>query len=80
MMDETALQELNGRERQVLRMRFGLEDGRDRTLGEIGEELGVSRERVRQIEVRAFDKLQKAMMSLEAEQAQEAAQAALPSS
>ncbi len=54
---ESALQELNGRERQVLRMRFGLEDGRDRTLGEIGEELGVSRERVRQIEAEALTKL-----------------------
>ena len=54
---ERALEELNGRERQVLRMRFGLEDGRDRTLGEIGEELGVSRERVRQIEAEALAKL-----------------------
>jgi RNA polymerase primary sigma factor len=54
---ENALQELNARERQVLRMRFGLEDGRDRTLGEIGEELGVSRERVRQIEAEALAKL-----------------------
>jgi RNA polymerase primary sigma factor len=54
---ESALEELNGRERQVLRMRFGLEDGRDRTLGEIGEELGVSRERVRQIEAEALAKL-----------------------
>ena len=42
---------------QVLRMRFGLIDGRDRTLGEIGEELGVSRERVRQIEAEALAKL-----------------------
>ncbi len=54
---EGALAELNPRERQVLRMRFGLEDGRDRTLGEIGEELGVSRERVRQIEAEALAKL-----------------------
>ncbi|MCC7371048.1 MAG: sigma-70 family RNA polymerase sigma factor [Chloroflexi bacterium] len=54
---ESALQELNRREQQVLRMRFGLEDGRDRTLGEIGEELGVSRERVRQIEAEALAKL-----------------------
>ncbi|HYU19047.1 MAG TPA: sigma-70 family RNA polymerase sigma factor [Chloroflexota bacterium] len=54
---ESALMELNPRERQVLRMRFGLEDGRDRTLGEIGEELGVSRERVRQIESEALAKL-----------------------
>jgi RNA polymerase primary sigma factor len=54
---EGALMELNPRERQVVRMRFGLEDGRDRTLGEIGEELGVSRERVRQIESEALAKL-----------------------
>jgi RNA polymerase primary sigma factor len=56
---EDALQELSPRERQVLRLRFGLEDGRDRTLGEIGEELGVSRERVRQIESEALSKLRK---------------------
>ena len=54
---ENTLMELNARERQVLRMRFGLEDGRERTLGEIGEELGVSRERVRQIESEALVKL-----------------------
>ncbi len=57
-----ALMELNPRERQVLRMRFGLEDGRDRTLGEIGEELGVSRERVRQIESEALAKLRRPKM------------------
>ena len=45
------------REATVLKMRFGLIDGRDRTLGEIGEELGVSRERVRQIESEALQKL-----------------------
>ena len=43
-------------------MRFGLEDGRDRTLGEIGEELGVSRERVRQIESEALAKLRRPKM------------------
>jgi RNA polymerase primary sigma factor len=54
---EDALQQLSERERAVLKMRFGLIDGRDRTLGEIGEELGVSRERVRQIEAEALQKL-----------------------
>ncbi len=54
---EDALQQLTERERAVLKMRFGLIDGRDRTLGEIGEELGVSRERVRQIEAEALQKL-----------------------
>ncbi len=57
-----ALMELGPRERQVLKMRFGLEDGRDRTLGEIGEELGVSRERVRQIEAEALSKLRRPKM------------------
>ncbi|MBA2447752.1 MAG: sigma-70 family RNA polymerase sigma factor [Chloroflexi bacterium] len=57
MQVEGVLMELGSRERQVLRMRFGLEDGCDRTLGEIGEELGVSRERIRQIESEALTKL-----------------------
>jgi len=42
-------------------MRFGLIDGQPHTLGEIADELGISRERVRQIEVRAFEKLQEKM-------------------
>ena len=48
---------LNPRERQVLEMRFGLKDGRERTLKEIGEVLGVTRERVRQIQSGAIGKL-----------------------
>jgi RNA polymerase primary sigma factor len=41
----------------VLRLRFGLLDGQERTLGEIGKRLGVTRERIRQIETRALHKL-----------------------
>ncbi|XP_020597321.1 RNA polymerase sigma factor sigB [Phalaenopsis equestris] len=48
---------LNQRERKVVRWRFGMEDGRMKTLQEIGELMGVSRERIRQIESCAFRKL-----------------------
>ena len=51
------LDSLSPRENQVVRWRFGLEDGRMKTLQEIGELMGVSRERIRQIESRAFRKL-----------------------
>ncbi|MBI3978610.1 MAG: sigma-70 family RNA polymerase sigma factor [Chloroflexi bacterium] len=56
---DDALDQLNYRERVVLRRRFGLDDGRSRTLEEIGDELGVSRERVRQIEGEALAKLRR---------------------
>jgi len=56
---EGALDELHPRERQVLRLRFGLDRGHERTLGEVGEELGVSRERIRQIEAEALAKLRR---------------------
>ncbi len=52
-----ALEELTTRECQVLRLRFGLEDGHERNLAEVGRELGISRERVRQIEVASLQKL-----------------------
>lgn len=53
------LEKLDDRERQVIRLRYGLEDGRTHTLEEIGDMLGVTRERVRQIEARAMEKLRK---------------------
>ena len=54
---QSALDELHPRERQVLRLRFGLDRGYDRTLGEVGEELGVSREQIGQIEAKGLRKL-----------------------
>jgi RNA polymerase primary sigma factor len=54
---EEALQELNEREKQVVRMRFGLDDGQARTLEEVGREFGVTRERIRQIESKTLAKL-----------------------
>lgn len=48
---------LTSRERDVVRLRFGLDDGRSRTLEEVGSALNVTRERVRQIELRAMKKL-----------------------
>jgi len=54
---ERALGSLSPRERQVMRYRFGIEGGRPRTLHGIGQLLGVSRERIRQIELGAFRKL-----------------------
>jgi RNA polymerase primary sigma factor len=54
---EEALQELNDRERAVVRLRFGLDDGQIRTLEEVGKEFGVTRERIRQIESKTLAKL-----------------------
>jgi RNA polymerase primary sigma factor len=48
---------LTDRECRVLQLRFGLEDGRSRTLEEVGREFGVTRERIRQIEAKALRKL-----------------------
>jgi RNA polymerase primary sigma factor len=48
---------LTPREQRVLQLRFGLEDGRSRTLEEVGKEFNVTRERIRQIEAKAIRKL-----------------------
>lgn len=50
---------LTPREQKILRMRFGLDDGRTHTLEEVGQEFGVTRERIRQIEAKALTKLRK---------------------
>jgi RNA polymerase primary sigma factor len=54
---EDVLTTLTPREKRVLELRFGLEDGRSRTLEEVGVEFNVTRERIRQIEAKALRKL-----------------------
>ena len=54
---EDVLKSLTEREQRVIRLRFGLSDGQSRTLEEVGKELSVTRERVRQIEAKALGKL-----------------------
>jgi RNA polymerase primary sigma factor len=54
---DEVLATLNSREQRVLQLRFGLEDGRNRTLEEVGREFNVTRERIRQIEAKALRKL-----------------------
>jgi RNA polymerase primary sigma factor len=54
---DEVLHTLTEREARVLQLRFGLEDGRSRTLEEVGREFGVTRERIRQIEAKALRKL-----------------------
>ncbi len=54
---ETALDELNERERAIVRLRFGLDDGQVHTLEEVGQTFGVTRERIRQIESKTLQKL-----------------------
>jgi RNA polymerase primary sigma factor len=57
------LRSLGAREEQILRLRYGFFDGVDRTLAETGQHFGITRERVRQIEARALDKLRRAIDS-----------------
>jgi RNA polymerase primary sigma factor len=54
---DEALDELSDREKEVVRLRFGLVDGQARTLEEVGKEFGVTRERIRQIEAKTLAKL-----------------------
>ncbi len=60
---EEFLDVLPPREQKILRMRFGLENGRSHTLEEVGQEFGVTRERIRQIEAKALKKLEKHELS-----------------
>ncbi|MDU1772758.1 MAG: sigma-70 family RNA polymerase sigma factor, partial [Dialister micraerophilus] len=61
---EELLTNLTDRERQVLELRFGLKDGRPRTLEEVGNNFDVTRERIRQIEGKALTKLKKLAKNL----------------
>ena len=60
---EEALGELTDREQEVVRMRFGLDDGQAKTLEDVGREFGVTRERIRQIEAKTLAKLRHPMRS-----------------
>ena len=65
LKDQTAgvLQTLTAREEQIIRLRFGIGDGSERTLEEVGQVFSVTRERIRQIEAKALRKLRRPMRS-----------------
>ena len=79
-----ALSVLSDREREVLEMRFGLKDGQEHTLEEVGKHFGVTRERIRQIEAKALRKMRhptrirQLQGFLESEEVEAAAAAAAP--
>jgi RNA polymerase primary sigma factor len=58
-----SLQKLADRERRIIELRYGLQDGRYRTLEEVGREFGITRERIRQIEAKALRKLRRPLYS-----------------
>jgi len=58
-MTEQVLNTLTPREERIIKMRFGLEDGTEHTLEEVGQNFGVTRERIRQIEAKALRKLRR---------------------
>ena len=63
-VDQVLLETLSPRERQVIEYRFGINDSRPRTLEEVGQTFGVTRERIRQIEAKALRKLRHPTRSL----------------
>ena len=58
-LERSLSERLTPREAEVLRLRYGLSDNRERTLAEVGKELGISRERARQLEAEAMRKLRR---------------------
>jgi RNA polymerase primary sigma factor len=60
---DRALDELTPREKRVLQLRYGLKDGHARTLDEVGQEFGLTRERIRQIEAKSLRKLRQPAIS-----------------
>jgi RNA polymerase primary sigma factor len=65
---DNLLEKMSDREREILDLRFGMVDGRARTLAEVADKMGVSRERIRQIEEEALKKLKKFVKEQEANQ------------